>query len=131
MNCCRRSAGGSPSLHECLERGLRTRRALPLPVVGTWVETPQAMRARFSLAIHDNTLTEARFEATPCATLVAYCEALAEHEAGRGLGEVPSLDAAGLVALLKGVPPGRQDRAVIAVAALRAAILSLPQESDA
>lgn len=131
MPCCGATGHRSPSLPECLERGLRTRRAPPLPVVGTWVETPQALRARFSLAIHDDTITEARFEATPCATLVAYCEALAEHEAGRALGEVPSLDAKGLVALLKGVPPGRRDRAVIAVAALRAATLSLPQESDA
>jgi NifU-like protein involved in Fe-S cluster formation len=95
------------------------------------VETPQALRARFSLAIHEETIAEARFEATPCATLVAYCEALAEHVSGRALSEVPSLDAQGLVELLKGVPPGRRDRAIIAVAALRAATLAISQESDA
>ncbi|MBS9403298.1 iron-sulfur cluster assembly scaffold protein [Halomonas sp. TRM85114] len=116
-------------LPDCLERGLRTRRAPPLPIVGDWVETPQGLRARFSLAVHEATIAEARFEATPCATLVAYCEALAEYESGRPLTAAPGLEAQGLISLLAGVPPGRRDRAFIAVAALRAAIQISIQES--
>lgn len=115
-------------LHDCLERGLRTRRAPPLPYAGEWVETPQGLRARFSLAIRDATIAEARFEATPCATLVAYCAALAECETGRPLHSAPGLDAEALVALLHGVPPARQDRAALAVAALRAALLTTDRE---
>lgn len=115
-------------LPDCLERGLRTRRAPPLPIAGAWIETPQGLRARFSLAIRDGTITEARFEATPCATLVAYCQALAEYAAGRPLDATPGLDAEALVASLEGVPPARQDRAVIAVAALRATLLTSTEE---
>ncbi|TFH87159.1 hypothetical protein EQG41_07010 [Billgrantia azerbaijanica] len=115
-------------LHDCLERGLRTRRAPPLPHAGEWIETPQGLRARFSLALRDATIAEARFEATPCATLVAYCQALADHETGRPLHATPGLDADALAALLQGVPPARQDRATLAVAALRAALLTTHKE---
>lgn len=115
-------------LPDCLERGLRTRRAPPLPHLGEWVETPQGLRARFSLAIHGDTLVEVRFEATPCATLVAYCQALADHEAGRPLHATPSQDANTLVTRLAGVPPARQDRAILAVAALRAALAMTTKE---
>lgn len=130
MTCCDTTAGSLLRVHDCLERGLRTRRAPPLPVTGDWVETPHGLRARFSLAIRDASIIEARFESTPCATLVAYCEALAECETGRPLAAAPALDAEGLVATLAGVPPGRRDRAVIAVAALRAAILTCTKESS-
>jgi NifU-like protein involved in Fe-S cluster formation len=100
------------------------RRASPLPVTGEWVETPQGLRARFSLDLHNGIIAEIRFESTPCATLVAYCQALAEHEAGRPLTAAPSMTADGLVVLLEGVPALRHDRAILAVAALRAAILT-------
>jgi NifU-like protein involved in Fe-S cluster formation len=99
------------------------RRAPPLPVTGEWVATPQGLRARFSLDLHDGIIAEIRFESTPCATLVAYCQALTEHESGRALMSSPSVTADGLVALLEGVPPLRRDRAILAVAALRAAIV--------
>lgn len=108
---------------------MRTRRAPPLPVQGDWVETPQGLRARFSLAIHDGGLAELRFESTPCATLVAYCEALTRFEAGGALEAAPSCDVASLVTSLAGVPPDRRDRAVIAVAALRAALHVAKQPS--
>ncbi|WP_163559949.1 iron-sulfur cluster assembly scaffold protein [Halomonas sp. NO4] len=127
MGYCR-DAPRSLRLPECLERGLRTRRAPPLPHLGEWVETPQGLRARFSLAIRDDTLVDVRFEATACATLVAYCQALADHETGRPLDATPSLDADALAARLEGVPPARQDRAILAVAALRAALLMTTKE---
>lgn len=117
-------------LTDCLERGLRMRRAPPLPGTGEWVETPQGLRARFSLDINEDSIGEIRFESTPCATLVAYCQALAEHETGRPLMAAPSVTADGLVVLLEGVPALRRDRAILAVVALRAAILtSIPSIS--
>lgn len=116
-------------LQDCLERGLRTRRAAPLPHLGEWIETPQGLRARFSLAVERAVIAEIRFEATPCATLVAYCQALAEHETGRLLA-ASGLDARALVALLAGVPAAHRDRAVLAVAAMRTAIPSPLQESS-
>ncbi|SEL84297.1 iron-sulfur cluster assembly scaffold protein [Halomonas daqiaonensis] len=115
-------------LPDCLERGLRTRRAPPLPHLGEWVEMPQGLRARFSVAIRDDALADVRFEATPCATLVAYCQALAEHETERPLHATPGLDAKGLANLLHGVPPIRQGRAILAVAALRAALKMTTKE---
>lgn len=132
MSCCGARVGRSLRLPDCLERGLRMRRAPPLPVTGDWVETPQGLRARFSLDIQEDNLAEVRFESTPCATLVAYCEALVEHETGRPLISAPSVTAEGLVALLVGVPALRRDRAILAVAALRAAILrsTATRESD-
>lgn len=128
MRCCHVPAR-SLTLQDCLERGLRTRRASPLSHLGAWVETPQGLRARFSLAVEFPFIAEIRFEATPCATLVAYCQALAEHEAGRPLAAAPGLDARALVALLAGVPPAHRDRAVVAVSAWRTAISSPLQES--
>ena len=128
MACCNGAPARPLRLHDCLERGLRTRRAPPLPHTGEWIETPLGLRARFSLAVRDGTIAEARFEATPCATLVAYCQALAEYAADCPLDATPGLDAEALVASLEGVPPARQDRAVIAVAALRATLLTSTEE---
>ncbi len=128
MSCCPVPARAL-TLQDCLERGLRTRRAAPLSHLGAWIETPGSLRARFSLAVERAVIAEIRFEATPCATLVAYCQALAEHEAGRPLAAAPGLDARALVALLVGVPPAHRDRAVLAVAAWRTAIPSPLQES--
>lgn len=103
---------------------MRMRRAPPLPITGEWVVTPQGLRARFSLNLQKDNIAEIRFESTPCATLVAYCQALVEHERGRALMSAPSVTAETLVALLEGVPALRRDRAILAVAALRAAILT-------
>lgn len=122
--CCCGAADRSLRLPDCLERGLRMRRAPPLPITGEWVETPQGLRARFSLDLQEESIAEIRFESTPCATLVAYCQALAEHERGSSLMSAPSVTAEALVDLLEGVPALRRDRAILAVAALRAAILA-------
>lgn len=118
-------------LPDCLERGLRMRRASPLPITGEWIQTAQGLRARFSLDLREDSIADIRFESTPCATLVAYCQALADHETGRPLTSAPSVTADGLVALLEGVPALRRDRAILAVAALRATILASisPRES--
>lgn len=128
MSCCHVPARPL-RLQDCLERGLRTRRAAPLSHRGAWIETPRGLRARFSLVVERALIAEIRFEATPCATLVAYCQALAEHETGRPLAVAPGLDAVALVALLAGVPPVHRDRAVLAVAAWRTAIAHPLQEN--
>ena len=70
MSCCHVPARPL-RLQDCLERGLRTRRATPLSHRGAWIETPRGLRARFSLVVERAVIAEIRFEATPCATTSA------------------------------------------------------------
>lgn len=115
-------------VQDCVERGLRTRRAELLPYLGAWLENAGGLRARFSLEVAAGHVARVHFECTPCVTLVAYCQALAEYETGRALAATPALDAEALAGRLEGVPPARQDRAALAVAAWRTAILQAAAE---
>ncbi len=64
-------------------------------------------------------VVRARYQATTCATLIAYAEAAcALLEAGAG---AEAGDAAGLARRVRGVHPGHRDRAELVSAAVRAA----------
>lgn len=111
---------------ECYERGRRTRRAPPLPVQG-----PPAVRddlwASFSLQLSGDRVSELRFEAACCTTLLAYCQAAVDLATGRTLDELAALDGQSLTASLRGVPLLRQDRAAIAAVAVRGAAAAAAQ----
>lgn len=110
------------SVPACIERGLATRRAAPLVHEGPRVEA-DGLWAAFSLRRDGDRLT-LRFRAAACTTLIAYCQALVELLAGGDPAEAAAMDPATLAAALPGVPAARRDRAVLAVAALRAALAS-------
>lgn len=115
--CC---AAHRLDVHGCFERGLATRRAAPLAHEGPRVEAG-GLWAAFSLR-HDGDGLALRFRATACTTLVAYCQALVELLEDCEPAQATAMEPAALAAALPGVPAPRRDRAVLAVAALRAAL---------
>jgi NifU-like protein involved in Fe-S cluster formation len=107
---------------DLFERGYRRNRAEPLPLEGETVADAEGNHARFSLALDANRIAEIRFRASSCTTLVAYSEALAELLAGFDATMAAQYAPQDLVAALPGVHPLKQSRAVLAIAALRAAL---------
>ena len=126
---CREPCCATPRLtvSELLERGLRRNRAAPLPVEGPDCSDAQEHRARFSLRIDGGRIAAVGFRASSCATLIAYCELIAETVPGQRRELAAALSPRDLVGALTGVPPLKQERAVLAVTALRAALAQVQQ----
>lgn len=124
--CC--SATPRFTVSELFERGFRRNRREPFAIVGEPVKDAEGNRAQFSIELDGDTLIEARFHASPCATLIAYCEAIAELIPGFKGGIAAHLTPGELVAALPGVPPIKQNRAVLAIAAFRAALFAAHQQ---
>jgi len=113
------------TVSELFERGYRRNRAAPLPVEGAQCADTDGNTARFSMVIADGKIARIGFRATTCATLIAYCEYVAEIVAGFSLEIAKELTAAELVASVPGVPPLKQNRAILAIAAFRAAVVEV------
>jgi NifU-like protein involved in Fe-S cluster formation len=111
---------------ELFERGYRRNRAEPLAVQGEAIADAEGNNARFSVALEGSRLSEIRFRASSCTTLIAYSEALVELLEGFDAAMATQYAPQDLVAALPGVHPLKQNRAVLAVAALRAALLKIP-----
>lgn len=109
---------------ELFERGFRRNRAAPLAVEGEAVRDAEGNSARFSLELDGGKLGEIRFRVSTCTTLIAYCEALAELLPGLDAGLAAHFTPNELVDALPGVPRQKQPRAILAVAAFRAALLA-------
>lgn len=120
-DCC---ATGRPfNVHGCFERGLATRRQPPLVYAGETVTSASGLWARFSMALDESRrLADVRFDCSTCTTLIAYCQALTELARGAGLDQAEAFSTDWLVPRLPGVPALKQDRAVLATAAFRAAV---------
>ena len=119
--CC--SVTPRRTVSELVERGFRRRRAPPLPIEGPACGDAEGNTARFSLAVGDGAIGTVSFRASSCATLIAYCEFIAEAVEGFRLDLARELTTADLVARLPGVPALKRERAILAVAAFRAALL--------
>jgi NifU-like protein involved in Fe-S cluster formation len=122
--CC--SVTPRHTVSELFERGFRRNRAAPLPIEGAQLTDAEGNAARFSIDIADSKITGAGFRATSCATLIAYCEFIAESVPGFRLEIARELTATNLVAAVPGVPVLKRERAMLAVAAFRAALASAP-----
>ena len=107
---------------ELFERGFRRNRAEPLALEGDTVADAEGNSARFSVALDGGRLSDIRFRASSCTTLIAYSEVLAELLTGFDATMAADYAPQDLVAALPGVHPLKQNRAVLAVAALRAAL---------
>jgi len=127
--CC--SATPRFTVAELFERGFRRNRATPFNIEGGAINDAEGNTARFSLALNQSKLSELRFRVSSCTTLIAYCEALAELLHGRDAGLAAQFTPRELVAALPGVPALKQSRAVLAVAALRAALVAAQTNSTA
>jgi len=115
------------TVSELFERGFRRNRAAPLPIEGAAFTDAEGNTARFSVDVTDATIAGVSFRASSCATLIAYCEYIAEVTPDLRLDIASAFTAASLVEALPGVPALKRARAVLAVAAFRAA---LAQASD-
>jgi NifU-like protein involved in Fe-S cluster formation len=111
------------TVSELFERGFRRIRAEPLALQGETIRDAEGNTASFSLSLVTGRIAELRFRASACTTLIAYSEALAELLPGLDAGLAAHFTPAELVAAVPGVHPLKKTRAVLAVAALRAALL--------
>jgi len=107
---------------ELFERGFRRSREAPLPIQGATCAGADDNTAAFSLDVAGGRIVAVRFRASCCATLMAYCEFIAEIAPGFGIAIAQELTATNVVEGVPGVPALKRDRAVLAVAAFRAAL---------
>ena len=120
--CC--SATPRLTVSELFEHGFRRNRATPLPIEGQSCTDAEGNSARFSIDVADGKIAGIGFRASSCATLIAYCELIAEIARGFRLEIARELTAANLVEALPGVPALKRNRAMLAIAAFRAALAS-------
>jgi len=98
------------------------------------VQTPECRDdegrfARFGVQLTDGVVTGVGFRASPCVTLIAYCEAAAERVSGRPLVEaLRVLRPADLALTLPAVPAAKRDRAWLAARALVTALVHTAKE---
>src|SRR5258705_10342774 len=104
------------------ERGFRRNRLAPLGVEGAPCADAEGNMARFSLDVVDGKIASIGFRVSSCATLIAYCEFIAELTGGFRPAIAKELTARNLVDGLPGVPPLKRERAVLALAAFRPAL---------
>ncbi|NWG23612.1 MAG: iron-sulfur cluster assembly scaffold protein [Pseudorhodoplanes sp.] len=126
--CC--SSTPRLSASELFSRGFRRNREAPLPIEGAPIADAEGHSAAFSLALAGRTVADIRFRATSCATLIAYCEYLAETLAGLSLSLALAFSSQDLAAAVPGVPAQKQARAILAVAAFRAALAAASEIAD-
>lgn len=120
--CCG-SSSRPPTLSDYIERGLRRRRAGALPVVGAVRRDDTGRFAQFSVRLVDGVIADVAFDATTCATLVAYCEVAAEWATGLTVhAAAHRVRLHDLAAALPAVPPPTRQRALLAVQALMATL---------
>jgi NifU-like protein involved in Fe-S cluster formation len=112
---------------ELFERGYRRNRAPALSIEGTQQTDADGNNARFSLDTANGKILGVGFRATTCATLIAYCEYIAEVVPGFRLEIAAALTAAQLVDSVPGVPLLKHDRAVLAITAFRASLAAALQ----
>ena len=120
--CC--SVTPRLTVGELFERGFRRNREEPRAIAGAPCTGAEDNIAAFSLDVAEGRITAVGFQASCCATLIAYCEYLAQIAPGFQLAIARELTAANLVDSVPGVPPLKRDRAVLAIAAFRAALLA-------
>lgn len=122
---CTSSCCGVPqrlTASELCDRGLRRSRMEPYALVGPVLYGNDGLNAQFSLRCEGNAVTSARFKASSCATLLAYCELIVELAVGRSIDECAQFSAAALVAALSDVPVFKRDRAALAASTFHQAL---------
>jgi len=118
--CC--SVTPRVSVAELFDRGFRRNHAEPLSIAGAPCADAEGNSARYSLELAGGKLAAIGFRATSCATLIAYCELIAEMVPGFSIEIAEGLSVRDLIGALAGVPEFKQPRAALAVAAFRAAL---------
>jgi hypothetical protein len=127
-SCC--SVTPRFTVTELFERGFRRSRAAPIAIEGQSCTDADGHTAWFSTHIVDRRLAEIQFRASSCATLIAYCECIAETVADAGVDIAQALTAADLVQAVPGVPSLKRGRAVLAITAFRAGLAAASNETS-
>jgi NifU-like protein involved in Fe-S cluster formation len=115
------------SVAELFERGFRRNRQAPLAIAGETCSGADDNTVSFSLDQTDGRIAAVGFRASCCATLIAYCEFIAEIVPGFGIEVARGLTAQNLIEGLPGVPALKRDRALLAMAGFRAALVTAEQ----
>src|SRR5689334_15450897 len=100
--CC--SVTPRLTVSELFERGFRRNRAAPLPIEGAAFTDADGNTACFSVDVTGEAIAAVSFRGSSCATLIAYCEYLAEVTPGLRLDIASAFTATSLVEALPGVP---------------------------
>jgi hypothetical protein len=114
-------------VHTFFDHGLQTRRLPTLPITGPPIIASSSLWASFSIRVDTDKLLNLRFQASTCTTLIAYCQALVELARQDTLTHAATLNGPTLIRHLPGVPISKQDRAVLASAALQSAVVAAKQ----
>ena len=120
--CC--SVTPRLTVAELFERGFRRNREAPRAIEGAACAGAEDNTVSFSLDVANGKIAAVGFRASCCATLIAYCEYIAEIVPGFGPSIARELTATNLADSGPGVPALKRDRAVLAIAAFRAALLA-------
>lgn len=118
------------TVSELFERGFRRVREAPLPIQGATCAGAEDNAVSFSLDVANGKIIALRFQASCCATLIAYCEYVAEIAPGFRIEIARGLSAQNLIEALPGVPALKRDRAVLAIAGFRAALRAAEQSQS-
>jgi NifU-like protein involved in Fe-S cluster formation len=111
-------------MSDYIDRGQRRARAAAPPVNAPECRDDEGRFARFGVQLTDGFVAAVGFRASPCVTLIAYCEAAAERVAGRSLAAaIRALQPADLALALPSVPPVKRDCARLAARALTTALV--------
>jgi NifU-like protein involved in Fe-S cluster formation len=110
------------SAFEYLMRGFRRNGGPLLAIVGRVAHDGDGRTAQFSVEVEDGVIKAVSFAVSTCATLIAYCEFVAEGVTGATLSRAVALTPEQVIAPLKGIPPHKYDCARLATTALRGAV---------
>ena len=80
-------------------------------------------RTTITLRVSDGRVAEARFRTFGCTAAIAAASVVTELATGRPVGEAAALEPADVLRALGGLPPRKEACALMAVGALRAALL--------
>lgn len=83
--CC--ASSPRRTVGELCERGLHRNRLEPLTIAGRALRNRDGLVAQFSLERHGGSIASVRFKASTCATLLAFCELIAELATMRNIDE--------------------------------------------
>jgi NifU-like protein involved in Fe-S cluster formation len=119
-SCC--SADRAENVSDCFDRGRRRQRDFPVAPHAPSVTAADGVGAAFSVSLEHGRIVSASFRASTCVTLVAFCERLCQLATGLDASEGMRLSATTLLRSLRGVPPLKQHRAMLALAAFHLAL---------
>lgn len=104
------------------------RSAIPLPPTsGERLVAPDGAGVRFFAQLDGDRVADIQYEASSCATLVAYAELLGDLVAGEPLRQAAALPRRTLIEALPGVPAARLERADLVIHAWWSAVAKAVQ----